>query len=278
MLDNALELLVRHGRDVRHALTMLVPEAWEGTRARSASCATTTATTRSWSSRGTGPAGLVFTDGRVVGAALDRNGLRPLRYAVCSDGLVVCCSEAGAVDLSGRGTVRRGRLGPGEMIAVDPERGFEENAAVKARLAGRQPYGALAREGPAPRARTGRRSTPPDGDLTARQARFGYTREDVNVDPPRRSPPAATSRPLRWATTRRSPLLAGRARPVYSYFRQRFAQVTNPPIDHLRERHTFSLRCILGGRAPLLDGGARDRSRAWSSRASSSTRTCSTSV
>ena len=81
-----------------------------------------------------GPAGLVFTDGRVVGAALDRNGLRPLRYAVCADGLVVCCSEAGAVDLAGRGPVRRGRLGPGQMVAVDPEQGlgFQGNAAIKA--------------------------------------------------------------------------------------------------------------------------------------------------
>ena len=121
MLDNALELLVRHGRDVRHALTMLVPEAWEGNdelppRLRDY-YRYHSLLVEPWD----GPAGLVFTDGRVVGAALDRNGLRPLRYAVCADGLVVCCSEAGAVDLAGRGPVQRGRLGPGQIVAVDPE-------------------------------------------------------------------------------------------------------------------------------------------------------------
>ena len=120
MLDNALELLVRHGRDVRHALTMLVPEAWEGNdelppRLRDY-YRYHSLLVEPWD----GPAGLVFTDGRVVGAALDRNGLRPLRYAVCADGLVVCCSEAGAVDLAGRGPVQRGRLGPGQIVAVDP--------------------------------------------------------------------------------------------------------------------------------------------------------------
>ena len=113
MLDNALELLVRDGRDVRHALTMLVPEAWDGNPELDPKLRDYyryhSLLVEPWD----GPAGLVFTDGRVVGAALDRNGLRPLRYAACSDGLVVCASEAGAVDLSGRGSVRRGPARPG---------------------------------------------------------------------------------------------------------------------------------------------------------------------
>jgi glutamate synthase (ferredoxin) len=253
MLDNALELLVRHGRDVRHALTMLVPEAWEANPELDPKLRDYyryhSLLVEPWD----GPAGLVFTDGRVVGATLDRNGLRPLRYAVCADGLVVCSSEAGAVDLSGRGTVRRGRLGPGEMVAVDPERGFEENSEVKSRLAARRPYGTWLADGV--RADSiGTPVEPPEGDLTRRQAVFGYTREDVNVIlrpvAGRGHEPTSSM-----GDDTALPLLAGRGRPVYSYFRQRFAQVTNPPIDHLRERHTFSLRCILGGRAPLLTEG-----------------------
>jgi glutamate synthase (ferredoxin) len=253
MLDNALELLVRHGRDVRHALTMLVPEAWDGNPELDQELRDYyryhSLLVEPWD----GPAGLIFTDGRVVGAALDRNGLRPLRYAVCSDGLIVCCSEAGAVDLSGRGPVRRSRLGPGQMIAVDPERGFEENGVVKARLAARQPYGRWLEKGLS-RGSNGTPVHPPTGDLTGRQAAFGYTREDVNVIlrpvAGRGHEPTSSM-----GDDTALPLLAGRARPLYSYFRQRFAQVTNPPIDHLRERHTFSLRCILGGRAPLLTEG-----------------------
>src|SRR5262249_46237490 len=145
MLDNALELLVRHGRDVRHSLAMLVPEAWEHDAELGPELADFyryhSGLVEPWD----GPAGLVFTDGRVVGAALDRNGLRPLRYAT-GGSLVVCSSEAGAVDLP-EGPVRRGKLGPGQMIAVDPERGFEENAAIKERLARRQPYGAWLQQG-----------------------------------------------------------------------------------------------------------------------------------
>jgi glutamate synthase domain-containing protein 2/glutamate synthase domain-containing protein 1/glutamate synthase domain-containing protein 3 len=253
MLDNALELLVRHGRDVRNALTMLVPEAWEANgeldplvrdyyRYHSL-------LVEPWD----GPAGLVFTDGRVVGAALDRNGLRPLRYAACADGLVVCCSEAGAVDLSGRGGVRRGRLGPGQMIAVDPERGLEENEAIKRRLAERRPYGRWLAAGLRP-GTNGTPAEPSGDDLTARQSVFGYTREDLNVIlrpvAGRGHEPTSSM-----GDDTALPPLAGRARPLYSYFRQRFAQVTNPPIDHLRERHSFSLRTILGGRATLLTEG-----------------------
>jgi glutamate synthase (ferredoxin) len=253
MLDNALELLVRHGRDVRHALTMLVPEAWDGNAELDDQLRDYyrfhSLLVEPWD----GPAGLVFTDGRVVGAALDRNGLRPLRYSVCADGLVVCCSEAGAVDLAGRGRVRRGRLGPGQMIAVDPQRGLEENAEVKRRLAERRPYGRWLENGLRP-ASNGSPVGGPADDLTARQAKFGYTREDVNLIlrpvAGRGHEPTSSM-----GDDTALPPLAGRARPVYSYFRQRFAQVTNPPIDHLRERHTFSLRTILGGRATLLTEG-----------------------
>ena len=248
MLDNVLELLVRGGRDVRHALAMLVPEAWEGNveldpavrdfyRYHSGLC-------EPWD----GPAALVFTDGRVVGAALDRNGLRPLRYAVGGD-LVVCASEAGVADLP-EGPVRRGKLGPGEMLAVDPVRGLEENAALKRRLAARAPYGEWLERGLV-RGSCGSPVAVPEEELTARQAAFGYTQEDLRAV--MRPTAAHAHEPTSsMGDDAALPPLAGRARPLYAFFRQRFAQVTNPPIDHLRERFVFSLRTLLGDRSPIL--------------------------
>ncbi|HST26294.1 MAG TPA: glutamate synthase large subunit [Gaiellaceae bacterium] len=248
MLDNVVEFLVRGGRDVRHALAMLVPEAWEGNaeldpavrdfyRYHAGLC-------EPWD----GPAALVFTDGRTVGAALDRNGLRPLRYAVGGN-LVVCASEAGVADLP-EGPVRRGKLGPGGMIAVDPERGLEEDAAVKHRLAARAPYGEWLASGLV-LGNPGGPVEPPAEDLTPRQAAFGYTQEDLRAI---MRPTAAHGHEPTSSMGDDAALapLAGRARPLYSFFRQRFAQVTNPPIDHLRERFVFSLRTLLGGRSPIL--------------------------
>src|SRR5262249_45898389 len=141
MLDNALELLVREGRDVRHALAMLVPEAWEGNAELEPEIRDFyryhSALVEPWD----GPAGRLFPDGGVVGAALDRNGLRPLRFAVTDEGIVACCSEAGAVELPAGQRVRRGKLGPGQMICVDPlAGGFQENLDIKRRLSRGSPY------------------------------------------------------------------------------------------------------------------------------------------
>ena len=253
MLDNALELLVRGGRDIRHALAMLIPEAWEGFDVDPAvrdfyryhACLM-----EPWD----GPAGLVFTDGVRVGAALDRNGLRPLRYAVCEDGLIACASEAGAVDVRGHGRVRRGKLGPGEMLCVDPERGgIEDDETIKSRLAAQRPYGAwLNDESQSMSAGVPVEDVP--ADLVARQAAFGYTKEEFTF----------VLRPM--ATQGHEPVfsmgddtaasvLATQPRLLYSYVKQRFAQVTNPPIDHLRERLVMSLRTTLGPPAPLLLDG-----------------------
>jgi glutamate synthase (ferredoxin) len=250
MLDNALELLVRGGRDVRHALAMLVPEAWEGNAELDddvrAFYRYHAALVEPWD----GPAGIAFTDGRVVGAALDRNGLRPLRYAVTTGGLVVCTSEAGAVALPDGGTVRRGKLGPGQMLAVDPAAGgVLEDAAIKRRLAGRRPYERWL-EGSRP-LDAGEPVEPPEADLTARQVAFGYTREELTVV--LRPIAAHAQEPTSsMGDDTALPPLAGRARPVAAYLKQRFAQVTNPAIDHLRERRVMSLRTLLGARAPLL--------------------------
>ena len=145
-LDNALELLVRGGgavaRDVRHAFAMLIPEAWEGNTELEDDVRDFyryhSGLVEPWD----GPAGIVFTDGTIVGAGLDRNGLRPLRYAIGDDGLVVCSSEAGVVAMHEGSKVKRGKLGPGQMLAVDPSKGgVQENVTIKKWLAQELPYG-----------------------------------------------------------------------------------------------------------------------------------------
>jgi glutamate synthase (ferredoxin) len=254
LLDNALELLVRSGRDARHALSVLLPRAWEHDGELEPELREFyrhhAALVEPWD----GPAGIVFTDGRVVGAALDRNGLRPLRWAVTEDGLVACASEAGAVPLPEDVRVKRGRLGPGEMIAVDPAGfGLELDGELKARLARRRPY---ARWNAARvRVDAGTPVAAPSTDLVPRQVRAGYTREDL----------ALLLRPIAqdghepiysMGDDTALPPLAGRARPVFTYLRQRFAQVTNPPIDHLREREVTTLRTLLGARPSLVEEGA----------------------
>ena len=250
MLDNALELLVRGGRDVRHALAMLVPQAWEEAPDldpavrdfyRYHACLT-----EPWD----GPAGLVFTDGVRVGAALDRNGLRPLRFAVCEDGLVMCASEAGAVDVTGRGRVRRGKLGPGQILSVEPGRGIEEDAEVKAALATRRPYGAWVGSHLRELSSGDPGAQPPD-DLVARQVTFGFTKEEVTVVL-RAMAVQGTEPTSSMGDDTAAAALAARPRPFSDMIKQRFAQVTNPPIDHLRERQVMSLRVRLGPRAPLL--------------------------
>ena len=251
-LDTAVEVLVRGGRDIRHAVAMLVPEAWEGNREldpalrgfyRYHSCLL-----EPWD----GPAGLVFTDGLGVGAALDRNGLRPLRFAICEDGLVACCSEAGAVDVTGHGAVTRGRLGPGQMLFVDPSRGVLRNRECKERLAAAGPYARWAQDG-ITKFPLGRpvEQTPDAAELERRQTIHGYTVEELRMI---LKPMAVDAKEPIFSMGDDTPLpnLAGRPRPLHHYLKQRFAQVTNPPIDHLRERLVMSLRTLLGPRQPLL--------------------------
>ncbi|HVM07356.1 MAG TPA: glutamate synthase large subunit [Acidimicrobiales bacterium] len=251
-LDSVVELLNRGGRDIRHVIAMLVPEAWEGTRDldpavrsfyRYHSCLM-----EPWD----GPAGLVFTDGAGVGAALDRNGLRPMRFALCEDGLVVACSEAGAVDVHGHGTVTRGRLGPGQMLFVDPERGVLLDGDCKNWLATRRPYGRWVADGISDGSEGTPVATTGDDDLlTRRHAIHGYTDEELRLV---LKPMAQNAKEPTYSMGDDSPLphVAGWPRPIHHFLKQRFAQVTNPPIDHLRERSVMSLRTLLGPRAPLL--------------------------
>ena len=251
-LDSVVELLTRAGRDVRHAIAMLIPEAWEGERDLDPEVRGFYRYHASLMEPWDGPAGLVFTDGLGVGAALDRNGLRPLRYSVCDDGLVAVCSESGAIDVSGHGLVKRGRLGPGQMLFVDPSRGFIDDHACKERLAAGGHYSRWAGDGlrEMPKGRP-ILQTPEPETLERRQAMYGYSREELAMV---LRAMANDAKEPTYSMGDDSPLphLAGRPRPIHHYLRQRFAQVTNPPIDHLRERLVMSLRTLLGPRKPIL--------------------------
>jgi glutamate synthase (ferredoxin) len=249
LLDNALELLVRSGRDVREAVAMLVPHAWQNDvrlgEAERAMHRYHALLVEPWD----GPAGLVYSDGRICGAALDRNGLRPLRVAVTADGIVAVSSEAGAVPLPEGVGVRRGRLGPGQQLSVDPERGLLFPGELERELASRKPYAAWVDES-IERREIGEPGPAPDEDLGPRHVLFGYTREELNV---MLRPIAQTGHDPVYSMGDDTALapLAGRARPLASYFRQRFAQVTNPAIDHYRERTVMSVATLLGPRAGI---------------------------
>ena len=248
LLDNALELLVRAGLDVREAVTLLVPPAWQNDpridERQRAMHRYHAMLAEPWD----GPAGLVFSDGVVCGAALDRNGLRPLRVAVCDDGLVAVSSEAGAVPLPEGVAVRRARLGPGQLLSLDPRRGLLFDGELKRELASRKPYAAWVDES-VRFAEQGEPLPAPEADLGARHVLHGYTREELSL---MLRPIAQTGQDPVYSMGDDAPIapLAGRGRPLASYFRQRFAQVTNPAIDHYRERTVMSVATLVGARAP----------------------------
>src|SRR5579883_1849836 len=257
-LDNALELLALSGRDVLHSMQMLIPPAWEQDRELSqeerAWCEYHACCMEPWD----GPAALIFGDGRYVGAALDRNGLRPLRYTLTSHGLLIVASEAGVLACDPSEVVERGRLGPGEMLAVDLERGvLLRNTTIKRRLAERQPYQQwldthLMRLSDLSATLPSSLPTSPSGDALFRQQQlFGYTHEDIEFV---LRPMLTDVKEPTWSMGDDAPLaaLSTRSRSFADYFHQRFAQVTNPPIDPLREECVMSLDCYLGRRLSIL--------------------------
>jgi glutamate synthase (ferredoxin) len=260
MLDNALELLVIGGRDIRHAVAMLVPEAWEKIGDMSPALRAFYQYHACLMEPWDGPAALAFSDGVVVGSALDRNGLRPARYVVTDDGLVISGSEVGAVTVDEARIVHKGKLGPGQMIAVDTAAGrLYTDEEVKEQLAGRRPYEAwvgqhlqtLTAEG---RTMQDDQSLHPAAlILQPLQMAFGYTSEELSV----------VLKPM--ATTGQEPVGSmgddtpaavfselELGRPLFHFFKQRFAEVTNPPIDSLREELVMSLGVGLGRRHNLL--------------------------
>jgi glutamate synthase domain-containing protein 2/glutamate synthase domain-containing protein 1/glutamate synthase domain-containing protein 3 len=255
-LDNTMELLVRSGRDVVHTAMMTVPQAWEKypdlDPAVKAFYEYHQCVLEPWD----GPAALAFTDGILAGAAVDRNGLRPCRYKVRRDGLVIAGSEVGLVDLDPRQVVASGKVGPGEVLVVDTLRGeVIRNQDAKRRVAARKPYARWVARHMATLVPDPARVPPTHAgeSLLQLQRSFGYGSEDLRLV---LEPMGTTGGDPVWSMGDDTPIppLAAIAPSLYGYFRQRFAQVTNPPIDSLRESMVMSLRMHLGRRgSPLLE-------------------------
>jgi glutamate synthase domain-containing protein 2/glutamate synthase domain-containing protein 1/glutamate synthase domain-containing protein 3 len=250
-LDNALELLVRRGFDPAEALMTLVPDAWEG---RGDVAPRVRDFYRFQSTRfepWDGPAALAFSDGVLAGAALDRNGLRPIRYAVGRDGLVVAASEAGVVPLDPAEVIERGRLGPGQLLLVDVREGRTyRDAEAKEHVASRHDYGLLADRVLLPVERRHVATEVPQ-HLARLQRMHGWGAEDVKMV---LQIMAESGIEPTWSMGDDTPIaVLGRTpRRLYNYLRQRFAQVTNPAIDSLREKSVMSLRVTLGDRGRTL--------------------------
>ncbi|MHB9074529.1 MAG: glutamate synthase large subunit [Desulfobaccales bacterium] len=249
-LDNAFEMLVMSGRDPIEAIMMMVPEAADSALDPQlrAFYDYHAPLLEPWD----GPAALVFSDGRVAAAALDRNGLRPLRYYITTDGLVIVGSEAGIVPLPPDRILEKGRLGPGKILAVDTQTGkLLRDQEVKAVYAGRRPYRDWVERHTRKAPVLGFSPLPqPFPQAFALQKIFGYGKEDVELI----FPPMLEGKEPGGSMGDDTPLACLSQKPqlLYNYFRQRFAQVTNPPIDSLRERNVFSLTTHLGPRGSLL--------------------------
>src|SRR5262245_4665840 len=253
-LDNAFELLVRSGRDPVHALMMLLPEAWERIPDLDPALRSFYEYHAGLMEPWDGPAALAFSDGVIAGSALDRNGLRPCRYKMTRDNVVVAGSEVGIVDLDPAHVVESGRLGPGELLVVDTLRNVVlHSSEAKMEVAQRYPYrrwtARTVRQLPAEVPALG--PALPADELTARQHAFGYSHEDLRYVI---SPMAAEGKDAIWSMGDDTPIapLSKLPQSVYAYVRQRFAQVTNPAIDPLREERVMSLVMLLGRRGSLL--------------------------
>jgi glutamate synthase (NADPH/NADH) large chain len=257
-LDNAFELLLAGGYSLSHAMMMLIPEAWAGnplmTPERRAFYEYHAALMEPWD----GPAAVAFTDGRQIGATLDRNGLRPARFLVTDDDLCVMASESGVLPIKEDNIVRKWRLQPGRMLLIDFEQGrIIEDEELKAQLAAEEPYQHWLDQAQYKLEDLDvidpelTELPQPTGTLLDRQQAFGYTQEDVsrflepmavNADDPIGS--MGTDTPIA--------VLSRKSRLVYDYFKQNFAQVTNPPIDPIREELVMSLVSMIGPRPNLL--------------------------
>jgi glutamate synthase (NADPH/NADH) large chain len=253
--DNALELLVMAGYPLAHAMMMMIPEAWEQhelmDERRRAFYEYHAAMLEPWD----GPAAMVFTDGKQIGATLDRNGLRPARYIVTDDDLVVMASESGVLPVPESRIVRKWRLQPGKMFLIDLEQGrIVDDEELKNQFAFAKPYrqwieNVRVRIDAIPAA-----AAPPAhaDSLLDRQQAFGYTQEDLKF---LIAPMAANGEEAVGSMGNDSPLavLSDKNKPLFNYFKQLFAQVTNPPIDPIREAIVMSLNSFIGPKPNLLD-------------------------
>ena len=253
--DNALELLVAGGYTMAHAMMMLIPEAWAGNplmdEKRRAFYEYHAALMEPWD----GPAAVAFTDGRQIGATLDRNGLRPARYLITDDDLVVMASEMGVLPIPDHRIVKKWRLQPGKMFLIDMQQGrIIDDAELKEQLSASHPY-----QDWLEKTQIHLKNLPAkvDGDagdpdtLLDRQQAFGYTQEDLKL---LMTPMALTGQEAIGSMGADNPVavLSSKAKPLSNYFQQNFAQVTNPPIDPIREELVMSLVSLIGPRPNLL--------------------------
>ncbi|MCR8557148.1 glutamate synthase large subunit [Mucilaginibacter sp. BJC16-A38] len=256
-LDNIIEILLHTGRSLPHVMMMLVPEAWDGNEQmdplKKAFYEFHATLMEPWD----GPAAITFTDGKLVGALLDRNGLRPLRFVITNDGRVIAASEAGVLNLDESLVLRKGRLQPGKMLLIDTEKGkIITDDEIKHQIAGKQPYGRWLENykiqlGELAEPRLAFASLSESAVFRYQQV-FGYTREDIDtiikpmaLDGKEPIGSMGTDVPLA--------ILSDKPQHLSSYFKQFFAQVTNPPIDPIRERLVMSLSTFIGNNGNLLD-------------------------
>jgi glutamate synthase (ferredoxin) len=254
--DNALEALVQSGSSLAAAALRLVPPAWEHDEHLDAELREFLASHAPQQEPWDGPAALIFTDGKVVGAKLDRNGLRPLRYTLTSDGLLIVGSEVGITDLSDKQVVERQRLGPGEMLIADPVTGTffrpREVAALLPLSNGESSMQVIPAK---------HEAEPTTGDANRLLAAFGWTEDQFRM---LFHPLVEQGQEALWSMGDDAPpaFLSSLPRPLWDFCKQRFAQVTNPPIDPLRENHVMSLDAYLGKNrklsSPVLDAGQMD--------------------
>src|SRR5712691_4467422 len=254
--DNALEFLVRGGYSLAHAVMMMIPEAWAGNplmdEERRAFYEYNAAVMEPWD----GPAAIAFTNGRQIGATLDRNGLRPARYLLTRDGRIVMASEMGVLPIPEKDIVKKWRLQPGKMLLVDLDEGrLIPDEELKTTLARSHPYKEwlqrtqiVLEELPD----TANHAPISNLSLLDRQQTFGYTQEDLKM---LMTPMATTGEEAVGSMGNDTPIsaLSDRPKPLFTYFKQNFAQVTNPPIDPIREELVMSLVSIIGPRPNLFD-------------------------
>ncbi len=253
--DEVLELLYMGGRSLPHAMMMMIPEAWEKHSdiepARKNFYEYHSMLMEPWD----GPAAVIFTDGSLVGATLDRNGLRPGRYLITDDGLVVLASEIGVADIEPSRVVRKGRLQPGKMFLVDTVNGrLIDDDEIKAQISALQPWGDWVEQNRIRLADLPPREhlSSPAGSVNRRQRTFGYTEEELRI---LLAPMAKTGMEPIGAMGSDTPIAAISDRPriLFDYFVQQFAQVTNPPLDSIREEVVTSLSTGIGPELNLLD-------------------------
>ena len=254
--DNALELLVMSGRGIPHAMAMLIPEAWSKNQHMNPQKRAFYEYHASLMEPWDGPAAIAFTDGRSIGATLDRNGLRPARYLVTRDDLLIMSSETGVLPVKPEDVKLKGRLQPGKMLLVDTVEGrIVSDQELKRSLYGRNPYQLWIKEN---QVTLNQLADPPrehaadSATLLVRQRAFGYTDEDVRIV---LAPMAQKGEEPVGSMGTDTPLacLSDKPQPLFNYFKQLFAQVTNPPIDPIREEMVMSLTSYIGTERNILD-------------------------